>query len=256
MGKFDGILICSDWDGTLHTKQGFNQEDIKAINYFMENGGSFTICSGRYLPYLTQFFDQISPNTYVITLNGAIIIHPTTKDIIYKGFLDESARDILDILVKRPFSSIMLYFDGQESGTAYTIEEYGNVHDRMQIASAHKAILIANDTDTIRDAKSDLVGVDLMGHTAVSSWPYSIEIIKNENAKGEAIKRLKRYLGAKLLVAVGDYENDLSMIEAADIGYAMGDAVEALISVADRITLPSGEGAIAKIIADIEADIS
>ena len=31
MGKFDGILICSDWDGTLFYNGGISEENIKAI---------------------------------------------------------------------------------------------------------------------------------------------------------------------------------------------------------------------------------
>ncbi len=256
MGIFDGILLCSDWDGTLHTKEGFNEKDLKAIRYFKDNGGTFTICSGRYLPYLGSFFDVICPNTYVITLNGAIIIEPKTEAVAYEGFLGEGALTILDKLLEADFSSLMIYFENAESGQAFTKEEYKTARKTIQDRRIYKCILVGNDISVVRRAKDSLKGVDLMGHTVVSSWPESLELISERNTKGAAVIRLKKLLGARVLVTVGDYENDVSMLKAADIGYAMGDAVKGAKMAADRITLPSGEGAIAKIISDLEAEFS
>ena len=38
MGKFDGILICSDWDGTLFTGECVPEDSVRAIKYFQDNG--------------------------------------------------------------------------------------------------------------------------------------------------------------------------------------------------------------------------
>ena len=48
MGKFDGVLLCSDWDGTLTDGRAVPQENIDAIRYFQKDGGYFTFASGRY----------------------------------------------------------------------------------------------------------------------------------------------------------------------------------------------------------------
>ena len=52
-------------------------------------------------------------------------------------------------------------------------------------------------------------------------------------------------------MCVGDFENDISMIKEADIGYAVGNAADELKAVADRITVNAADGAIAKIIYEI-----
>ena len=54
MGKFDGILICTDLDGTLLRKdKSVSKENIEAIEYFKKEGGLFTFVTGR-MPYTSK----------------------------------------------------------------------------------------------------------------------------------------------------------------------------------------------------------
>ena len=53
-------------------------------------------------------------------------------------------------------------------------------------------------------------------------------------------------------MGAGDYENDLSLILAADIGYAPADAIPKVLRAADRVTVPHTESAIARIIEELE----
>ena len=51
MGKFDGILICTDLDGTLLRKdKSISEENLAAIDYFCDNGGAFTIVANCVTP--------------------------------------------------------------------------------------------------------------------------------------------------------------------------------------------------------------
>ena len=60
----------------------------------------------------------------------------------------------------------------------------------------------------------------------------------------------------KLLVCAGDFENDISMIESADIGYAVANSHPDVKAAADRITKRTcAEGAIAEIIEDLDREI-
>ena len=48
MGKFDGILLCTDLDDTLlTTDKRISDENKQAIEYFMSEGGLFTFATGR-----------------------------------------------------------------------------------------------------------------------------------------------------------------------------------------------------------------
>ena len=48
MGKFSGVLICTDLDGTLYRNdKTISQENREAIDYFKREGGFFTAVGGR-----------------------------------------------------------------------------------------------------------------------------------------------------------------------------------------------------------------
>ena len=68
MGKFDGVLLASDYDNTLvYTERALlsggepprlSEMNRAALTYFMENGGRFTVSTGRALPS----FEQLAPD--------------------------------------------------------------------------------------------------------------------------------------------------------------------------------------------------
>ena len=65
-------LLVSDIDGTLNSKSMKLPENNKiAINNFVNNGGNFTLCSGRNLQSLSIHYKKLGINTPAIFLNGA-----------------------------------------------------------------------------------------------------------------------------------------------------------------------------------------
>ena len=110
---------------------------------------------------------------------------------------------------------------------------------------------------TVEAAASDEIFADMTArvgdrYSVTRSWKRGIEFNDPEDTKGKAALRIKQMVGATHLVCVGDFENDIPMIMAADIGYAVGNAVPALKEVADRVTVGCREHAIAAIIDEIE----
>lgn len=254
MGKFDGLLLCSDWDGTLRTANGLLDSDLSAIKYFQEHGGLFTICSGRPIDFLEEYYDRVLPNTYTLSLNGALIIHPESRDVLFEGFLDERAPMILKGMIESgiPIDIIAVHYK-DESGVCRTkVNGYDDFVTRLSGYDLYKIVFITKDTATVSLLKSKLAELDTDGYIAVSSWSTSIELLFESHSKGAAIRRLKEHTGARLSIAVGDYENDIPMLTEADIAYAVGDAAEPLKAVADRITVPAAEGAISHIIKELE----
>ena len=121
----------------------------------------------------------------------------------------------------------------------------------------YKIILYSSYADDCKDDVRRINReVDLGHYEAVRSWAQSVELIPMADTKGMAVRRIADAIGAGLLVCVGDYENDISMLRAADIGYAVGNASDAVKSAATRVTVPCYEGAISHIIRDLENDLS
>lgn len=258
MGKFDGILIASDWDGTLYFNGQISDENIKAVRYFQKNGGIFTICSGRYLDFLKQFKNKILPNTYTLCYNGALTVDLESNDKLYEGFCDEYLFEIIDKLLKLPvhYTSINIYDDVNSAPTEFSVEEYFTRLEDIKTKRIYK-VLFRTDTAENGAIGAEMANtLDLRGYIAVRSWEISLEIMKKENAKGAALHRLADAIGAKLTVGIGDFENDIELIKEADIGYAVENACEKLKAVADRITVHARNSAVAKVIHDLECEIN
>lgn len=254
MGKFDGILLCSDWDGTLAVGDRVVQRSADAIRYFQENGGTFTIASGRYYTYLERFFEGIRPNTYAITMNGAVIRNES--ETLYSGCLRATAFDLIDRILELdvPYTRMFFYPEGTSDSLLYTPQQFRAQRAQLARGRYYKMMFCAeNDADGARGAVLAGPLAEPFGFDAVRSWGASLEIVDRQNNKASAIRLLKRAIGARLCVAVGDYENDIAMIRAADIGYAVANATEQVRAVADRVTASVTDGAIAAIVEDLEA---
>ena len=257
MGVFDGVLIASDWDGTLCMGRAIPDENIEAIRYFQENGGAFTVCSGRYYPYIEAFSDKIKPNTYIISLNGAYVIHPETRHVLHEGTVSDSVFSFIDEFsaIDDLFFGMTIYLSGCESGLSLTRDEYLEKRGELLGKGVYKVIFVTDIPEKairIRDRVNSSGSDELI---SVRSWHTGVEVIGKSNTKGCAVRKVADAIGARLVVAVGDYENDASMIEAADIGYAVENATDSLKSIANRSTVDVKNGAVAAVIYELEADL-
>lgn len=261
MGIFDGVLICSDWDGSLSCGRlapgnEVCPENRAAIRYFQENGGRFTVCSGRYPNYILSFRDQVAPNAAVIALNGALIVDPATQTPLREETLDPSIFSYIDrVLDAFPYPAKFLQYPaGAGVSTTYTREEYERDREKIERIPCYKALLVTDDGEhgeILRDLGRKIIAGT--GFEAARSWPIGLEFINRASNKGGAVRFLKEKTGADLLVTVGDYENDIPMLEEADIGYAVANAIDEVKAAADRVTRRNNaEGAVAEIIGEIE----
>ena len=109
MGKFDGMLICSDFDGTLFSGNEISKENVEAIRYFQKNGGYFTITSGRYPAFLGGYRDRVEANTYLIGLNGTMISNYDGSFVLRQGFLHSDACEIVKKIVREVEDPLNLF---------------------------------------------------------------------------------------------------------------------------------------------------
>ena len=83
MGVFNGYLLVSDMDGTLLNSNGrLSKENIAAIEYFVDNGGKFTLATGRMLPSVKRHIEKIKVNLPVIMYNGTKVYDYNTNEVI------------------------------------------------------------------------------------------------------------------------------------------------------------------------------
>ena len=84
MKKFEGILICTDLDGTLLRDDGtISEENLTAIKHFKENGGIFTFITGRMPYFVSDIYTKIEPNAPFGCINGGGIYDHRTQKYIW-----------------------------------------------------------------------------------------------------------------------------------------------------------------------------
>ena len=104
MGKFNGVLIASDYDNTLvYTENALKglepmpdllPENREAIEYFMAQGGVFSVATGRALPAFDTVREGLPMNGPTILFNGAAIYDFEKQQYLCTAFLPDTVRPI------------------------------------------------------------------------------------------------------------------------------------------------------------------
>ena len=255
MGKFDGILLCSDIDGTILLNSNFDkifELNKSAIRYFTDNGGKFTFVTGRYMSFLTGKHLRPLINIPAGIFNGAAVYDYEREKMLYIKRLGHSCIELAnavgcfkDSLVR--FTPILnTYGDTADPMPLDVPKEYA---DKKPI----KCVYVFDSAESAVKFKSFLLTDRRFDDCYISrSWDISVELTNGTATKGHAAKYIKRFIGAHTLITIGDYENDIPMLELADLGAAVGSAPDIVKSAADIVVKPCKDGAIADLISIIE----
>lgn len=266
MGKFDGILLCTDLDATLlNDEHKVSLENIKAIEYFKSQGGLFTFATGRVPSGARLMLEFVKPNAPIVTFNGAGIFDFQKNKLLWGIYLDDRAKKLIDY-VKNHISDMGLVvctdekvyfpFVNQWVDDYHKLENfpldttpYGEISDKWK-----KALFVADSKDIPMIRK--ICAESGLGDNFdfVQSTANYYEILPKGATKGEGLKRLAEILGIDRcrIIACGDNENDISMVEYAGVGVAVGNAIDAVKDVADVVTVANNEHAISKVIDDLD----
>ena len=270
-GKFDGILFCSDIDGTIRGNGEVPPANREAIRYFQENGGHFTFCTGRFPDYGKGLDGVVTPNAPVIALNGTVIFDRSTGQFLYRQPLEESDFAVIvsimqdypclkrvmvhtvrdSFVLQRRDGGLVCSHEGAPDRPEAPVRSGEDFQRYVGDEPIFKGVFIVNAEDS--DRMLDTITARCPGHSISRSWINGIELQHRDADKGTSARRLAARLGSRLLICAGDYENDIPMLRTADIGYAVANASERVKAVADRITVSCEEGAIARIIAELDA---
>ena len=99
MGQFDGILICTDLDGTLLKKdKSISSKNVKAIEFFKKNGGLFTFVTGRAPQTVEDICRIINPNAPFGYINGGGVYDYTEKKIKWVKTLDKKVTELIEYI--------------------------------------------------------------------------------------------------------------------------------------------------------------
>ena len=265
MGKFTGYLICTDCDGTLTYEAGkISKENIEAIKYFQEEGGYFTLATGRLPSFAKEFADKVAFNAPLITLGGTVLYDFYADKIIKDWNADrEEVFKVFDY-VRKNWPSVQQYWLNYDESNSigYTPAEHDpddnslrELFDKLPLKM--NKMLMFQPEDVTPFVQKDLKEKFGDKFRFDTSWSEGIEVQSIESGKGVAVEYMKRNLDKDIhtTIGVGDYENDINLLECADIGYAVGNAIDSVKAAADRVTVKNTENALERIIKDLEKEI-
>ena len=266
-------LIALDMDGTLllSDHQTVPQQNIDAIRRADAAGIHVCICTGRMLEDASDFARRLDLPCMLIACNGTRISDAPLPEgkIIYRRSLEpEDAKRAIDILL--PYRIMMNGFeDGRVTTVAFAPGQHYHITDRALVdvcygeeamyAAARRGLMklyLAEDgyagsvdTDNTKAARA-AVRKALPHLQLTQSSPGNIEIMPENAGKGTALAFLAKHLGLEReqVMAMGDAENDLSMLEYAVHSVAMANASPAVKTACRYQTLSNDECGVAAMI--------
>lgn len=270
MGKFDGILICTDLDGTLlGSNKRVSEENKRAIEYFISEGGLFTFITGRPACITKEIYEMVSPNVPFACYGGGAIFDGAKQEYLWKTSLESEAYEIVQyVLDNMPDISIQyntaesIYFMHDNSASVHFREITGwpyveKHHSELEEPSI-KIIFSSRDLERLAEAEKEITALPLSKKfTFMKGAADLYELHPLGTGKGQGLRKLAELLGIdiKNTIALGDYDNDISMLKAAGLGLAVANALDEAKAAADRVTVSNDEHAIAVTIDELDRGI-
>lgn len=262
-------LIALDMDGTLLNQAGvLSRRNKAALEAAMEQGIHVVIATGRVFSALPRDVTAVSGIEYAITSNGANIVRLMDLKTIYSNLILRSSVEKLLDIIGDPTIMTEVFFDHDvfaEKHCLDNLEAFGITAQKSKNYTLSTRRPVESVLDLIKSNESQLENINLIFSdqekraavwkrlermedvTVTSSMPFNLEIGGATTSKASAMLHLAKLLGigAAEIMACGDSENDLAMLECAGLSVAMENAGRAVRERADFITKSNAEDGVA-----------
>lgn len=247
---FSDVLLTVDFDRTLTAPDAsIPQRNLDAIRYFMDNGGKFTVNTGRSTGTFWNYLHTIPANAPFLLYNGSAAWD--------QGTLTDCIPIDLDVwqtmeTVHKLFPQLNLEIQGADRhylidpddkllalyeayGWRYTLATWGQdvgpflkfsffgTPEKPLVSELYKL----SDSQAVLFAQAEQTLRKLFGHKTevFRASPRIIDVHAKGVSKIRAARRLQEKLGRRWLVCVGDGENDIPMLDGADFAFCPKDAI-------------------------------
>jgi hypothetical protein len=252
-------FLALDVDGTLlNSKREVCESTIETIKEAREMGVLVTICTGRPVQGAVPFVELFGLQSPIIAYNGGMIVDSKTMEVLYEQDVSgEDARRIIALGQERE-TTIIIWSNNQ----LYVNELNDHVNEYRQLSDVQPIkiqdyeeiiqqgitkLLWIDDVEKIRAYKADMHTQLQETVNVVISKPHYLEFVDKKVSKGEALKQIGEIYGINQdeMMAIGDGDNDLPMLEYAGLGVAMGNAPDFVKEKVQFVTASNDEDGIA-----------
>lgn len=263
-------LIAIDLDGTLLTNaKTISERNRTALKKAREAGIQIVLCTGRPLAAITPYLEMLDLKTeeaYSITFNGGLVQKNLSGTILEKASLTLADLHVLYTALK----DAALPMDVLSEETVYqlpTAPLHPSIYQELNPMLQFQARALAQlDEQTLYNKvvvahEANYLAAQLLQLSP--SLQTRFEMVRTRRnlfefmpkgvtkARGLALLAKDLQLTAAQMMAIGDEENDLSMLKYAKIGVAMANAVPSVKQAATLVTKSNEEDGVAQVIEDL-----
>lgn len=255
-------IIALDLDGTLlKDDKTISERTKRVLMKAQEEGHIVCIATGRPYRASIQYYQELALKTPIVNFNGAFIHHPTDSSFGYhhtplditiaKTIIETcEAFQVQNIMVEIIDDYYLRYYDKVFIET-FTLGQnpldYGNLlallnEDPTTLLIHPKKDQVHKLFDLLKDAHAEVI------HQRVWQAPWNIiEIVRAGLNKAVGLQKISKFYGIpkERIIAFGDEENDLEMLDYAGIGVAMDNSIKTVKNIANFVTKSNEEDGIA-----------
>ncbi|WP_166639132.1 Cof-type HAD-IIB family hydrolase [Aureibacillus halotolerans] len=266
-GRFSGILLVSDMDGTLlSTTKTISTENKDAIRYFTENGGTFTLATGRIPRSAGQYIADLAINAPGVFYNGGMIYDLHKQSVVFEQALSPEAEATATAYINAyPTCGAEVYSQGVLHIVRshpliekhLTVEAFisKRVNSFADVPHPWQKVIFVDDSKQIDEMEKNAPEADDVGHYVRSDEMF-FELLPPNVSKGRALKKLAAMLDIPMnrVAAVGDNMNDEDMLKTAGAGFAVSNACDAIRQCAPYGCCANDDHAIVEVVKWIETN--
>nr|KAJ9631412.1 hypothetical protein H2204_008139 [Knufia peltigerae] len=260
-------LVAIDMDGTLLDPAHKLTARVKqAIAEARALGVHIVLTSGRPVPGLAPFLQELGiegDDDYCIACNGGLVqrIGPRETVVEYPLSFDDF------VYCEQVAREIGVHFQALDAQRMYTPNQDISIYtvadshlSRMPLSYRRVAdmdpsmsfikLMMIDEPDVLDAAIARLPAALTERFAVLKSAPFFLEVFDHRAGKGPSLQKLAEHLGIDRanVMAIGDQENDLTMLQYAGTSVAMGNAIDAVKAVARFETATNSEDGVARAI--------
>ena len=261
MGKFDGLLLASDFDDTLYGMDlRIPERNLEALRYFTGEGGYFAVSTGRAHRTFAPYAHLVPMNAPAVLSNGAAIYDFQADRMLEQTQLPESApRDLAAMMAEFPSLSLEVYH-GEDIYVCHPnyitfshLKKVNCDYTECEVAGMPTPwvkALFHQEREVLLQVQARLLGQWGDRYEAIFSNPRYLELTAKGSNKGGGVARVAELLGVapEYIYCVGDNQNDIPMLELSAIPFAPANCAREVKDWGARILCHCNDGVIGAIV--------
>ena len=235
--------VFFDVDGTLvsHKSKSIPDSAKQALITLRKKGIKVFLSTGRHIRELKNMpTNEVEFDGYIL-LNGQLGLDENQNIVFSNAFSKEDVDGLLDIFYKKEYPFVLVNAEGHYMNYINEFVEIAmeGVSTPIPPIREYQGEDLYQATVFVLPEEDENFSKKLPRGCKMARWgTHGADIIATEGGKAVGMKFFSELLGIlpEEMMAFGDAQNDIDMIEYAGIGIAMGNGEECLKQIADYVT--------------------